>query len=109
MMATEAQRKANKKYRDKGKRLTLDFYPTEAAMIEHIENQPNKQGYIKALIRTDMERKNAKKMCLYCGHSLSSDAPDGSQVLVCFSRAGHEGKEMIVGDDEHCANYNGMD
>ena len=108
-MATEAQKKARKKYKEKIKRITLDFSPTEAELWEYINSQPNKQGYIKALIRADMERKTEKKMCLYCGHSLSSDAPDGSQVLVCFACAGHEGKEMIVGDDEHCANYNGTD
>ena len=55
-MTTEAQKKARKKYRNKGKRLTLDFYPSEADLISHIESQPNKQGYIKALIRADMER-----------------------------------------------------
>lgn len=55
-MATEAQRKAKNKYRDKGKRLTVDFYPSEADLIEQIEKQPNKQGYIKNLIREDMER-----------------------------------------------------
>lgn len=53
---TEAKKKAKKKYRDKGKRLTLDFYPSEAALIERVESQPNKQGYIKGLIRADMER-----------------------------------------------------
>lgn len=53
---TEAQQKAKKKYRDKGKRLTVDLYPSEADLIEQIEKQPNKQGYIKALIRADMER-----------------------------------------------------
>lgn len=53
---TEAQKKAKKKYRDKGKRLTLDFYPTESDLWEHIQAQPNKQGYIKSLIRADMER-----------------------------------------------------
>ena len=106
---TEAEKKAKKKYRDKGKRLTVDFYPSEADLISHIESQPNKQGYIKSLIRADMERKKTKQMCLHCGHSLSSDAPDGSQVLVCFNCAGYEGKEMIVGDDECCPNYNGCD
>ena len=55
-MATEAQRKAKNKYRDQGKRLTVDFYPSEADLIEQIEKQPNKQGYIKNLIRADMER-----------------------------------------------------
>ena len=53
---TEAEKKAKKKYRDKGKRLTIDFYPSEANLIEHIEKQSNKQGYIKGLIRADMER-----------------------------------------------------
>lgn len=53
---TEAQKNAKKKYRDKGKRLTVDFYPSEADLISHIERQPNKQGYIKSLIRADMER-----------------------------------------------------
>lgn len=55
-MATEAQRKAKNKYRDQGKRMTVDFYPSEADLIEQIEKQPNKQGYIKSLIRADMER-----------------------------------------------------
>lgn len=53
---SEAQKKAKKKYRDKGKRLTVDFYPSEADLIRHIDSQPNKQGYIKDLIRADMER-----------------------------------------------------
>lgn len=53
---TEAEKKAKKKYRDKGKRLTVDFYPSETDLIEQVEKQSNKQGYIKALIRADMER-----------------------------------------------------
>lgn len=56
-MATEAQKKAKKKYRDSGKRLTVDFYPSEADLIEHIEKQQSKQGYIKSLIRADMEKR----------------------------------------------------
>lgn len=55
-MATEAQKKAKKKYREKGNRISLDFYPTEADLWEHIQSQPNKQGYIKNLIRADMEK-----------------------------------------------------
>lgn len=53
---TEAEKKAKKKYRDKGKRLTVDFYPSETDLIEQIEKQANKQGYIKGLIRADMEK-----------------------------------------------------
>ena len=41
------------------------------------------------------------KYCLFCGHSMSADAPDGSQVLVCFERDGYEGKEIVVGEDEY--------
>lgn len=55
-MSSEAQRKAVAKYKEKVKRLTLDFAPTEADLYEHIQAQPNKQGYIKALIRADMEK-----------------------------------------------------
>lgn len=60
---SEAQKKAKKKYRDKGKRLTVDFYPSEADLISHIESQPNKQGYIKSLIRADMERSGEDGNC----------------------------------------------
>ena len=46
------------------------------------------------------------KYCLYCSHSMSADAMDGSEVLVCFNCKGYEGKEMMVADDECCENYN---
>ena len=45
--------------------------------------------------------------CLFCGSSMSADAMDGSQVLVCFECEGHEGKEMQVDEDYCCKNYNG--
>lgn len=45
------------------------------------------------------------RYCLFCNHSMSGDAQDGSQVLVCFEREGFEGKEVIVGEDECCRNY----
>ena len=53
---TDAERKAKKKYRDKGKRLTVDFYPSEADLIAYLEKQDKKQTYIKDLIRADMAR-----------------------------------------------------
>lgn len=53
---TEAEKKAKKNYRSKGKRLTIDFYPTEADLIEQIEKQPQKQTYIKDLIRDDIKK-----------------------------------------------------
>ena len=54
-MASEAQKKANKKYKSSVKRFTVDFPLSDAELWEHLQKQPNKQGYIKALIREDME------------------------------------------------------
>ena len=47
-------KKAKLRYREKCKRLVLEFYPTEAALIEQVEKQSKKQTYIKDLIRKDM-------------------------------------------------------
>lgn len=47
------------------------------------------------------------EMCLFCVNSMSADAIDGSEVLVCFDCEGDEGKEMIVDDDWFCSNYKG--
>ena len=58
-MATEAQRNAIKKYKEKMNRITVDFSPAEAEMWEHILKQPKKQTYIKDLIRKDMSKEEA--------------------------------------------------
>lgn len=55
-MASDAQKKAIKKYREKLNRITIDFSPAEAELWEHIQNQPKKQTYIKDLIRADIEK-----------------------------------------------------
>lgn len=55
-MTSEAQLKAVKKYKEKVKRITVDFYPADADIWEHIQNQPKKQTYIKDLIRADIEK-----------------------------------------------------
>lgn len=54
-MASEAQRKAIKKYKEKVKRITLDFYPTDEDLWNHIQQQEKKQTYLKNLIREDMK------------------------------------------------------
>lgn len=51
---SEAQKRAKAKYQEKIKRFTTDFYPTENALWEHLQSQPQKQTYIKNLIRKDM-------------------------------------------------------
>lgn len=52
----EAQKKAKKKYQTKVKRFTVDFYPTEADLFEQLQKQPQKQTYIKNLIRADIKK-----------------------------------------------------
>lgn len=46
------------------------------------------------------------KFCIHCGNSMSADAMDGSQVLVCFNQKGHEHTEMQVDELFSCENYN---
>lgn len=59
-MASEAQRNAVRKYKKKSiKRFTVDFYPVDDQLWEKLQNQPNKQGYIKNLIREDMKKGGA--------------------------------------------------
>ena len=53
---TEAQKRAKQKYQEKVKRFTVDFYPTESDIYEHLQKQGKKQTYIKDLIRADIER-----------------------------------------------------
>ena len=53
---TEAEKKAKRKYLSKGKRITIDFYPSEKDLIDQVEKQPQKQTYIKNLIREDMKK-----------------------------------------------------
>ncbi len=55
-MTSEAQKKAVKKYKEKVKRLTIDFHPSEADLYEHIQKQSKKQTYVKDLIRKDMTK-----------------------------------------------------
>lgn len=56
MAVSDAQRRANERYRKESVRqVTVRFYPTEADVWEWLQAQPNKAGYVKELIRRDME------------------------------------------------------
>lgn len=53
---SDAQRRANERYRKESVRqATVRFYPTEADLWKWLQAQPNKAGYMKELIRRDME------------------------------------------------------
>ena len=55
-MTTEARKRAREKYNKANyKAYTFRFHKTnEADVIERLESQPNKQGYLKELIRKDL-------------------------------------------------------
>ena len=56
MALTEAQKRAQRKYvRESVKQMTVRFYPSESDVWEWLNSQENKAGYVKALIRADME------------------------------------------------------
>ena len=53
--SSEAHLRAVQKYKQKVKRITLEFHPTEEELWQHIQSQEKKQTYIKDLIRKDMK------------------------------------------------------
>lgn len=58
MPASEAQKRANAKYRKNNvKQVITRFYPADADLYEFVKSQPDMSGYIKSLIRADMERR----------------------------------------------------
>lgn len=56
--SSDAHLRAVQKYKQKVKRITIEFHPTEEELWNHIQSQPKKQTYIKELIRTDMTKDN---------------------------------------------------
>lgn len=57
--SSEAHLRAVQKYKQKVKRITLEFHPTEEDIWNHIQSQEKKQTYIKDLIRADMAKGEA--------------------------------------------------
>ena len=59
-MTSKAQLRSIKKYtKEKSKQFNLKFYPPEMDLWEHLQKQPNKAGYIKELMRKDMQEEQA--------------------------------------------------
>lgn len=57
MAVSEAQKRASAKYnKERMVQKVVRFSPNERDLLEHLEKQPNMSGYIKSLIRADMER-----------------------------------------------------
>ncbi len=57
MALTDAQKRAQENYRKKSvKQIAVRFYPADAEVWEWLQSRENRQGYIRDLIRADMER-----------------------------------------------------
>ncbi len=56
-MVSDAKKRADAKYRkEKVRQVVVRFGPPDADLLEHLEGKENMAGYIKQLIRADMER-----------------------------------------------------
>lgn len=56
MALTEAQKRAKAKYKAaKVKKILVEFYSADAELWDKLQEQQNKQGYIKELIRKDIK------------------------------------------------------
>lgn len=51
---TEAQKRAKAKYNSNVTKVSIEFYPSDADLLKKVQEQPNKQKYIKDLIRKDL-------------------------------------------------------
>ena len=61
MPTSDAQKRASAKYnKKKMTQRIVSFGPNDKDALEWLDAQPNKAGYIKALIRADMEAKRAR-------------------------------------------------
>ena len=56
-MKSEALKKAQSKYRrEKITSLKIDLYIKDSDIADYLATLPNKQGYVKELIRADMQK-----------------------------------------------------
>ena len=56
MAITDAQKRAKAKYNnEKVTKVTIEFYPTDAILLQKLQEQTSKQAYIKDLIRKDLK------------------------------------------------------
>lgn len=55
-MVSDAQKRASAKYdKENMTQRVVRFSPRESELLAHLDAQQNKAGYLKALIRADME------------------------------------------------------
>lgn len=60
MATSEAQKRATARYQKASpKNVSIRFMPGDADLLAWLDEQPSKAGYVKALMRADMERRKA--------------------------------------------------
>ena len=55
MALTDAQKRAKAKYNSNVTKVSIEFYPADAELLKKVQEQENKQAYIKELIRKDIK------------------------------------------------------
>lgn len=56
MTVSDAQKRASAKWdKENMKQRVVRFYPGEEELLNKLDSQPNKAGYLKALIKADIE------------------------------------------------------
>lgn len=54
-MVRESQKRARDNWnKENRKNVSIAFYPADSELLDHLNKQENKAGYIKALIKADM-------------------------------------------------------
>lgn len=93
-----AQLRAAQKYkREKVKRITVDFSPAESDLWDRVSGQPNKQGYIKGLIRADIGKPQGRWafvgdacVCSVCHNASTQDYYFCPECGADMERGGEE-------------------
>lgn len=63
-MTTQAQKEANRRYRQRNvTNVTIGLFPDDQDILDHLNKQTSRAGYIKRLIRADIEasKKNVEQ------------------------------------------------
>ena len=95
-MATDAQKKADRKYKANLKRFTIDFKPSERELYEYFANKPNKQQYIKNLLMEDYKA-NATHKVVYFHEGMQRE-------IVFFKGSGTDCENYISNQIAECEN-----
>ena len=99
MAVSEAHKRASVKYnKEKTRQINFRFTEHDADILERLDAVPNKQGYIKALIRADIARAKSE------AEATSPAQKEEEQTMnkKLYEGYGPDGRRVeIVLDDDH--------